>query len=126
MLASTAGNDRKMLEKSSGFKYEPDAVLYDASLRNRGIYKPYTHMIRDCMHVVLNNGVANSQIYELMLVLRTLFKIKPEDVYGYIANFKLPGKLGRVNANWLGKDVSSRRNASSHLSLGSCSHSYLS
>lgn len=111
MLVANHANKGELdiLEKSSGFKYEPDSILFDESLRRRQVYKPYTHMIRDWMHVVLNNGVANSQLFEILLVLKTICGVMSSDVLGYMLNFKLPHKRGKVAENWLGKNRFQRK-----------------
>ena len=103
-LAATAAhtpNQLDALQTQCGLKYVPDGVLYDADLRARGIYRPVSHMIRDWMHVYLNDGVANCQCYELILVLKAQCNISRPTIQTYISQFKLPFKRGRVGALWL-------------------------
>ena len=62
-LEWTAANNPAGLEALQthlGLKLCPTGVMYDPDLRARGIYRPVDNMIRDWMHVLLNQGVANS------------------------------------------------------------------
>ena len=61
----------KEMETILGLKYEPDGLMYHKDLRSR-VYLQVSNMIRDWMHILLNSGVANSQMFELMMVLKKM------------------------------------------------------
>ena len=92
------------LEQSFGVKHAPNALLFDKGLRERSVYRPVSNMIRDWMHVILNQGVANCQLYELLTLLKRKKELKytPAIIQRYISKFRLPFKRGKVGANWLG------------------------
>jgi|AntRauTorckE5430_2_1112549.scaffolds.fasta_scaffold02022_2 hypothetical protein len=93
------------LEQSFGIKHEPAGLMFHKGLRERSIYRPVSNMIRDWMHVILNQGVANCQLYELLMVLKKdrVLKYTPAIVQEYISHYRLPHKRGSVSASWLGK-----------------------
>ncbi len=53
------------LQTQLGFNYSPHGLLLDVSLR--GIYKPAEHMIRDWMHTVVSDGIANTEAPQLLV-----------------------------------------------------------
>ena len=106
-LVDTAANDPdnlKETEQALGIKHAPAALIFNKDLRDRSIYRPVTHMIRDWMHVILNQGVASSQLFEILTLLKKsrALKYTPAIVTEYIVQYRLPHKRGRVSATWLG------------------------
>ena len=101
-IAAASPDDLDDLQTAVGVKHIPTGLLYDPDLRARGVYRPVTNMMRDWMHVYLNNGVANSHIYELLQVLKTECGIVKSTVQAYMSAFTLPKKRGTVSTAWLG------------------------
>ena len=85
-------------ETDLGFNYCPNGLLFDVLLRS--IFKPVDHTLRDWMHVMCSDGVANSCCGEVLQALKQK---------GYALHFirqfmvkcKLPSKYGKANAEWL-------------------------
>ena len=53
----------KNKERDEGFTYTPGGLLLDKEIRD--VYKPVDHCIRDWQHIVCQDGVANTHVYNL-------------------------------------------------------------
>ena len=86
------------LETQCGFNHVPNGILMDMSLRN--IFRPADHTLRDYMHVLVGDGVANTLIAEtLHVMIRKGFTLP--FVRRFMCQCKLPSKYGRVHEDWL-------------------------
>lgn len=85
------------IQKALGINYDPDAILFDTSLR--GIVRPVTGWIRDWMHMMCVAGVANVEVEQLLAVLHAS-GVGPTMVTAFFANFTLPKQHGNIEADW--------------------------
>ncbi len=85
------------LQTELGFAYAPRGLLLDADLRQ--IYHPVEHSLRDWMHVMVGDGVANT---EIACVLHTLkeHRMPYELVQEFSVKCNLPRKHGKVDKSW--------------------------
>ena len=104
-LAATAAAGRTKelgrLEQSFGIKFNDATIMFDRSLRFRGIYRPLDHYLRDWMHVICNNGVANTHIGLLLHVLKDNVGLTPDIISDNIQKYELPRKYGKVQRTWI-------------------------
>jgi hypothetical protein len=68
----------------------------------RSIYKPVDHTLRDWMHVLVSNGVANTETAVLIRSLRTV-GITLQMMSDYVITFTLPHRHGKITSSWLAK-----------------------
>jgi len=83
------------LETDLGFNYDPHGLLFDDGLR--GIYRPGHHTIRDWMHTVGQDGVANTHIAECMHALKEQGGIHGDRVREFADLCKYPSKWGKLD-----------------------------
>lgn len=83
------------METALGFNYEPHGLLLDRGLR--GIYHPASHHIRDWMHTICQDGVANTHMAHCLIVLRDMCDISPERVQDFANLCHYPSKLGKLD-----------------------------
>ena len=88
------------LETTYGLHYIPSGVMYDTSLRNRGIYLPLSHYLRDWMHVIASGGVANVHLGLLLHVLKA-HGFTLDFIANAVMAFTLPNKWGKVQRTWI-------------------------
>jgi hypothetical protein len=103
-IAATDGDDLKHLQQCFGLKVNIHGIMADGHIRT--FYKPVDHMIRDPMHVLISNGVANVHIANLMRALRR-FKKKGkwiEQWQSFLLTFTLPHKHGSVDKSWIARN----------------------
>ena len=100
VIADAGPSERPALQQCLGMKYNEYGIMSNARLLT--IWKPIDHMLRDPMHVFLNNGVANSEVAHLMRALKP-FGITPEMVNDYVMQFKLPRRHGAVQPHWISR-----------------------
>lgn len=89
------------LQTNVGFNLVPEGILLDHSLRR--IYKPVDHCIRDYMHTVVGDGVANTLI-AVCLHAAAVHGFALEHVQRFMSQCMLPSKYGKVHLNWLSKN----------------------
>jgi hypothetical protein len=95
----TLGNTAFKKEATDkGFTLCPNGILLDESLRD--IYKPVDHTLRDWMHTMCSDGVANSCMGEVLNAL-TSKGFTLEFVRNFMMQCTLPSKYGKVHADWL-------------------------
>ena len=88
------------MEQAFGMKYEPHALLFNQCLRQ--FILPSDHLLQDPMHILANDGVANTQCACVLTAL-VACGIGPDHVKNYALRFTLPKKHGAVDATWFSK-----------------------
>jgi hypothetical protein len=85
-----------------GIKVNQHGLMGCRALRNV-VYKPVTHNIRDWMHTLVSNGVANVQCARLLhfMVKRLTFKLDP--ISAFVVAFVLPQRFGKTHPSWVSK-----------------------
>ena len=96
-LAPVAPNFEK-LETEKGFNHTPNGLLLDATLRR--IYGPSEHTLRDWMHTMCSDGVANSCLGSILQFLKAN-GVPFETVRRFMTQCTLPSKYGKTHADWL-------------------------
>lgn len=102
-IASAAVNERPQLEQCFGMKCNVHGILHDPVTRK--LVKPIEHMLRDPMHVLVSNGVANVHIAHLF---QKLYQFKKNGKWlqlatEFLLEFTLPHKHGKPAAEWLAR-----------------------
>ena len=99
---------RQYQEESSllGFNTNPQGVMLDPNMRR--FHRPIDHTIRDWMHVIVNGGVANVEVFNIVDALSRV-GIKPQQIQDFIEQFTLPSKYGKVSRTWLGPNRLSKK-----------------
>ena len=92
--------DRKELQQLLGIKYNPDGMMSDPYTRQ--LFKPVSHTIRDWMHMLVSNGVANIQTARLLNIL-TANKVTLIALGEFIESFNLPYRHGKTSAAWVAR-----------------------
>ena len=118
--ATTSPNALGALQTNLGMRYVPEGIAFDRDLRARGIYKPLSNMVRDWMHVLLNNGVANSQLFELVDALGKHCGIQVSAIQDYMCAYTLPFKRGKVARAWLGPKRIKKKKSENDLIIRWC------
>jgi hypothetical protein len=85
----------KELEITTGFNHDPHGILFDDGLRS--IYKPAHHTIRDWMHTVAQDGLANTHIGYAMHALKDKIGIAPERITDFAGLCNYPSKWGKLD-----------------------------
>ena len=90
------------LQTDEGFTIVPNGLLLDMPLRR--IYKPIEHTIRDWQHTLCSDGVGNTLIRQVLLLILP-FGFSLQHVITFMECCQLPHKYGSVRAKeWLGKN----------------------
>jgi len=97
-IAAAPQNERPMLEKSFGLKFNPLGLM--STMRH--IYQPKSNTIRDWMHMLVSGGVANTQM-ALMLNRLMAINITLPTIGKFIESVHLPHRHGKTNANWVSR-----------------------
>lgn len=86
------------LQTAYGFNLCLGGILLDRTLRS--IYKPVDHTLRDWMHTMCSDGVANSICgYTLQVLKAEGFTL--ESVRQFMVQVHLPSKYGKAHEEWL-------------------------
>ncbi len=100
-LAAESGNISnakfEALQTQLGFTFCPDGILGD--MRLRSMYRPVDHAIRDWMHTLVGDGVANSCISGMLHDMKDA-NLKVEQVQTFSMLCQLPAKYGKVSDAW--------------------------
>ena len=88
------------MEQAFGMKYAPHAMLFNRCLRH--FILPSDHLLQDPMHILANDGVANTQCACVLTALAAC-GIDSDHVKNYSLRFTLPKKHGAVDATWFSK-----------------------
>ena len=96
--AATSKDAKKKLVTRFGFHVCPEGLLFDTSLRD--IYRPVDHTLRDWMHCMVGDGVANSVLGEALQALRRC-SYPLDKVRDFMMECNLPAKYGKANRDWL-------------------------
>ena len=101
LAAANQTTELHRLEQLYGVKYHVDSIVFDKSLRRRNFYRPLDHYVRDWMHVMCSNGVANTHIGLLLHVVYARTGIDVETNSTCIQQYVLPKKYGKVQTTWI-------------------------
>lgn len=89
------------LETDLGFNYEPHGILLDKGLRD--IYQPANHTIRDWMHTVGQDGLANSHIAMATHTIKSQMNIGLDHITDFAALCHYPSKWGKLDKSAFGE-----------------------
>lgn len=84
-----------------GFNHVPEGILQDKTLRD--IYKPANHMIRDWQHTMCQDGVANTHIFNISVVLKDQCDIDIEQVQDFSQLCHYPSNWGKLEKSAFGR-----------------------
>ena len=101
MAAEGNATELKKLQQYFGLKVNKDGLFGDDHVR--AMYKPVDHMLRDPMHILLNNGVANVELARLVHTLMQ-WNITIQMIMGFAMTFTLPHRNGKVEEAWISKN----------------------
>ena len=87
------------LSQCLGLNYNEHGLLHDRALRT--IVRPVDHVLRDYMHMLLNNGVGNTHVACVINALWRITRTPMATVSAFMMQFVLPKRFGKVDANWL-------------------------
>ncbi len=89
----------EQLQTDLGFQAGATGLMADHSVRH--IYKPAEHHHRDWVHLLVQDGIANT---EVPLVVASLQEagIEPEHLRNFCDVVKLPTYLGKADKQWFG------------------------
>ena len=89
-VAALGGGAQKRKEKSSGFGYHAEALLYDHVLRM--YFKPASQTRVDPMHIVFSNGVMSSEVMLLLGCIKERHRgYYFKELREYLEPWKTPG-----------------------------------
>jgi len=86
------------LQTATGFNVCEAGLLRDKTLRD--IYSPTNHHLRDWMHTVVGDGIANTETGLVLHAMRA-HKISLAMVQDFLVGCKLPQMHGKVQRDWL-------------------------
>jgi hypothetical protein len=88
----------KSLQTRVGFTVDRHGLMGDPKYRE--FYSPATHHLRDWMHIIGQDGVANSEIHGLALKLQSVMGITRAQIRDFSLQCHLPTMHGKVSAEW--------------------------
>ena len=88
------------LQQLLGLKRDRHGLMEDPHVRT--LYKPVDHTLRDWQHTLVNNGVGNTLVANLVRVMLTA-GITIALINNFIMSFVLPAKYGKVKDTWVTK-----------------------
>ena len=97
-IKATSKTKRDNLQTEYGFNVCPNGLLWDVPLRE--IFRPVDHTLRDPMHTMVGDGVANSVLGETLAAMKRL-KYPMDSVRNFMMECTLPSKYGRAHRDWL-------------------------
>ena len=86
------------IETKFGFNCVPNGLLLDRSIRT--LFKPVEHTLRDWMHIMCSDGVANSGVGEILNAIAA-FGYTLAMVRLFMSQCHLPSKYGKTHEDWL-------------------------
>ena len=89
------------METDEGFKHCPEGLLLDRPLR--AIYKPADHTIRDWQHIMCQDGVANTQIFNVITAMDETCDIGIDEVQEFSQLCNYPSIWGKLEKAAFGK-----------------------
>ena len=98
LKATTSKSKFEEHETNRGFNLVLQGLLLDLTLRS--LYKPVEHTIRDWMHTLCSDGVANSVCGEALQELGR-YGFSLQVVRDFMAQVHLPSKYGKTHQDWL-------------------------
>ena len=88
-LADAGSKKLKAHEKAYGLNYEPDALVFDVSLRD--VFSPIRNGFKDPMHTLIaSGGVAQHHISAFLMALIIAMRVTLEDVDRWCAQIRWP------------------------------------
>lgn len=103
----------EQLEIAFGLNYNERSLFFNDALRP--ILRPVDNMLRDPMHMIVNNGFANIEIARMCVELKEV-GIEADLVTEYAMQFTLPRRLGKVQKVWFSEHRNSSDSNSSFAS----------
>ena len=100
LIRAAPATDTDQLSQCLGLKLNDAGMLFDPHVRT--IYRPIDHTLRDWMHVLVSNGVANTETGVLIRALMS-HGITLQMISDYMMTFTLPHRNGRVEPTWVAK-----------------------
>ena len=100
IVRAASGRTRKELESlemTTGIHWEPHGIMFHPECRR--IVKPVTGWLRDWMHMLAVSGVANTEVMQLCLALKSV-GVTWAMLTQFFAMWQLPKALGRINSDW--------------------------
>ena len=88
----------KNLQTRVGFNLDRHGIMGNPKYRE--FYLPADHHIRNWMHIVAFDGVANSEIHAISTRLRSVMCITVEQIRDFSLQCHLPTMHGKVSAEW--------------------------
>ena len=89
------------METDEGFKHCPEGLLLDRPLR--AIYKPADHTIRDWQHIMCQDGVANTHIFNVITAMDETCDIGIDEVQEFSQLCNYPSIWGKLEKAAFGK-----------------------
>lgn len=86
------------LQTEYGFNICLNGILFDKDIRD--LYKPVDHTLRDWMHTLVGDGVANTVIGEILSEMKRL-SYPMDTVRAFLTECTLPTKYGTARSEWL-------------------------
>ena len=88
----------KALQTRVGFNVDRHGLMGNPEYRE--FYSPATHHLRDWMHIIGCDGVANSEIHAVAQRLQSVMAITREQIRDFSLQCHLPTMYGKVSAEW--------------------------
>ena len=94
-------DEQNLLAQCLGIKVNPFGLLNDPYIR--AMYKPCSHRLRDWMHILVGNGLANIQVAMVVRALAStrLKNTALQSLSDFAMTFTLPSRHGKVEPTWL-------------------------
>ena len=91
----------KELELDKGFNWVPEGLLLDAEIR--GFYKPVDHTIRDWQHILCQDGVANTHIFNVLKEMKQSCNVGIDRVQTFSQVCNYPSSTGKLDKSAFGQ-----------------------
>ena len=92
-VAALSGGAQKLKEKTTGFSYHADALLYDHDVR--AYFKPASQTRVDPMHIIYSNGVMSSEVMRLLGCLKERHGVYFKELREYLDPWKAPKRCNQ-------------------------------
>ena len=99
-ICSRPAAEQPELQQLLGVKVNEHGLLHDRWARE--IHCPVDHMLRDWMHILVHNGLANTEIAYLARALKG-HGIETTTLATYLMHWTIPKRHGKVDGAWLSK-----------------------
>ena len=93
--------DFKAQQTEVGINHTPGGLLLDRNLRH--VYRPADHMLRDWQHIVAQDGIANTHIFDVIDILKRFCGINIEQVQEFSQVCQYPSSYGKLDKSAFGR-----------------------